>query len=220
MLCDVTTTQGGQMPFQEYPHGQIGFAWPVWSGVDFASVPEAGARMKNRSHTAISHMTKTPNGQGVVRGGEFGQWTQGQTEEAMLRTQNRFPNFQVMALEVTGKGELFFETIVSRNDKLSTLLPAQAGFKSKIQRLYSELAPHLRNGSLMISDEDTAYLRAARDFCRRFPNVPHQNSAMWDVMDYIYWGWKAMNGELLSPHSNGSGPKKHENPFKLMAASR
>lgn len=217
MLCDVSSSDLGQMPYQVFPHKEIVFDWPVWAGVDFASVPEPGARSRHRSHTAIAHLTKHPRGMGIVRGGELGQWTQGQTEEAMLRTQNRYTNFQFMGFDQGGKGELFLENLLSRNPNLTTVIPAPSGSKGKVQRIWEDLGPHLRNGSLMFSDDDTPFLRAARDFCRRFPNMPHPGSAQWDVMDSIHIAWRAMSGALFVAVPREHKPLRSANPYAMMA---
>ena len=99
ILCDVTSMDTSQMPFSSYPVGDIESDWPVWAGVDFATVPEPGARIRHRSHAAIAFITKTPRGQLVIIGGEVEQWTQGEIEDAMTRTQNRFKNFQFFAFD-------------------------------------------------------------------------------------------------------------------------
>ncbi len=209
MLCDVTSMDTSQMPFSSYRHADVESDWPVWAGVDFATVPEPGARMRHRSHAAIAWVTRTPRGQLVLYGGEVNQWTQGEVEDAMIRTQNRFKNFQYMAFDTGGKGEIFFETLMSRHPDMS-VVPAPTSTKAKDQRIFDELSPHLRTADLMLSDEESSeFLMAARNFCRRYPNVPHKAAKAWDVMDAFYMAFKAAQGEI------GRKPKKTNgrNPF-------
>ena len=209
MLCDVDSMDTSQMPFSSYKHEDIQSEWPIWAGVDFATVPEPGARIRHRSHAAISWVTRTPRGQLVLVGGEVSQWTQGEVEDAMIRTQNRFKNFMFFAVDVGGKGEIFFETFMRRHPDMN-VIPMPASTKAKDQRIYDELSPHLRNADFMISDdEDSEYLRGARNFCRRYPNTPHKAAKAWDIMDGAYMGFKAAQGEI---GQKPRGPKP-PNPF-------
>ena len=187
--------------------------WPVWAGVDFATVPEPGARIRHRSHAAIGWVTRTTRGQLVNIGGEVAQWTQGEVEDAMTRTQNRFKNFQFFAVDAQGKGEIFFETLMRRRPDL-VIVPMPPSTKAKDQRIFDEVAPHLRNADLMISDDETDYLRGVRNFCRRYPNTPHKAAKAWDIMDALYMGFKAAQGEI------GHKPrgKPPPNPYKYFGS--
>ncbi len=214
MLCDVTSMDTSQMPFSSFQQKDVESDWPVWGGVDFATVPEPGARMRHRSHAAIAWVTRTPRGQLVLIGGEVNQWTQGEVEDAMIRTVNRFKNFQFMAFDTGGKGEIFFETLMSRHPNMPAV-PMPASTKAKDQRIFDELSPHLRTADLMVSNEESSeFLMAARNFCRRYPNVPHKAAKAWDVMDAFYMAFKAAQGEI------GQKPKKPNgrNPFVLFGA--
>lgn len=214
VLCDVTSMDASEMPFVSYPQTDVKSVWPVWAGVDFATVPEPGARMKHRSHAAIAWVTRTPQGQLVLIGGEVNQWTQGEVDEAMIRTQNRFKNFQFFAFDAQGKGEIFLESFQLRHPDIN-VIPIPPSSKAKGQRIFDELSPHLRTGEFMCSDdEDSPYLRGFRNFCRRYPNVPHKAAKAWDIMDGTYMAFKAAQGEI------GRKPKKKlpPNPFKFFGS--
>ena len=196
MLCDVESMDLSQMPFVSYRHTDIKTEWPIWAGVDFATVPEPGARLRHRSHASIAWITKTPQGQLVLTGGEVSQWTQGEVEEHMIKTQNQFTNFQFMAFDAQGKGEIFLETLMRRHPELN-VIPMPPSTKAKDQSIYDELAPHLRNADFMVSDdEDSEFLRGFRNFCRRYPNTPHKAAKAWDIMDAAYMAFKAAQGEI------------------------
>ena len=214
ILCDVTSMDTSQMPFSSFRHEDIESDWPVWAGVDFATVPEPGARLRHRSHAAIAWVTRTPRGQLVLVGGEVAQWTQGEVEDAMIRTQNRFKNFQFAAFDAQGKGEIFFETLMRRHPELN-VIPAPPSTKGKDQRIFDEVAPHLRNADFMVSDdEDSAYLRGFRNFCRRYPNTPHKAAKAWDIVDGAYMGFKAAQGEIGRKPRGRPKP----NPFKFFGS--
>jgi len=214
LLCDISSEEASELRFQEYPNELVDLAWPVWAGIDFASIPEPGARSRHRTHTAIAHLTKTPEGQAVLFGGEFGQWTQGESEEAIVRTQNMFENFQVAAFENLGKGEIFYETFVQRNPGVH-VIPVHPAFTNKMDRIHTELGPHLRNGSLMISDKRTPFLDLVRRFCRTFPITPHKADPSWDAMDALYHGWRLMNGQIIRPMGKQKEPRV-TNPFAAL----
>ena len=215
MMCDVSSEEASEMPYQEYPHELIEYSWPAWAGVDFASIPEPGQRSQHRSHASICRIMKLPNGTAVIEGGELGQWSQGETEENMLKVQIMFRNFQFGGFETLGKGEIFFETFMARNPD-ARYMPVNPPSVKKIQRIVSEFAPHLRNGSLMVSDKRTPFLDAARRFMRTFPITPHKGDSAWDVMDSIYNCWKAMQGEFLSPFKKESKKRGGGSPWRHM----
>jgi hypothetical protein len=203
-----------QMPFSSYKHSDIESDWPVWGGVDFATVPEPGARVRHRSHAAIGWVTRTPHGQLVLIGGEVNQWTQGEVEDAMIRTSNRFKNFQYMTFDKGGKGEIFFENLMRRHPDMQ-VVPMPTSGKAKDQRIFDTLSPHLRKADLMISDDEgSEYLMAARNFCRRYPNVPHKAAKAWDVMDAFVMAFVAAQGEI----GKKPGKKLPPNPFKFFGA--
>jgi len=214
MLCDVESMDTSQMPFSSFPHGDIKSEWSVWAAVDFATVPEPGARMRHRSHAAIGWITRTPHGQLVIFGGEVAQWTQGEVAEAMLRTQNRFKNFQFFVFDALGKGEVFLENFQRENPDIN-VIPMPPSSKSKAQRIFDDLGSPLRKADLMFSDdEDSPFLRGARNFCRRYPNVPHKAAKAWDIMDAIYMAFMAARGEI---GRKPRGPKP-PNPYMYFGA--
>ena len=87
--------------------------------------------------------------------------------------------------------------------------------KAKDQRIFDNLSPHLRKADLMISDDEgSEYLMAARNFCRRYPNVPHKAAKAWDVMDAFVMSFVAAQGEI----GRKANRPKTRNPFVMFGA--
>ena len=132
----------------------------------------------------------------------------------MLRTQNLFKNFMYFAFDALGKGEIFLENFRKDNPDIN-IVPIPPSSKSKAQRIFDDLNAPLRKADLMISDdEDSEFLRGARNFLRRYPNVPHKAAKAWDIMDAIYMAYMAANGEI------GKKEKKPRqlNPYRFFGA--
>jgi hypothetical protein len=215
-LCDIYASAETEVHVQSYPHEEIDYNWPTWGGVDFASIPEAGSRSKNRSHASIAYLTRKPAGPAIIKGGAFGQWTQDQTEAKISALHNTFGNFMHAGFDTGGKGEVFLERALQRNPGWR-VMPVPHGLPGKTERIFSDLAPHFNDGTLLVSDEETPFLARVRKFLRAFPNTPPKYDAGWDVMDSIYYAWMAMNGNLISMRKKDPYKQRRSSPWKALA---
>jgi hypothetical protein len=151
------------------------------SGVDYASMLEIRGKViqaKNRSQFALAYGCILPSRVCIITGGVLGHYTQLKAEGHVQTVQNKFKRHRTTGIEMNGKGEEFF-AILSRHQEMD-LYPYWTGKSKKETRLEMQLGPWLEMGKIMISDEDTPFLNAARKALAEFP---HGNL---DVLDAIY----------------------------------
>lgn len=223
-LLDLALADVDGLPFQLYPHEYTDLNWPMWIGVDYASVlKEAHKLSKDRSYFAMAYVLERPTGGGVLYGGFVGRVTQAQAEMRMVQAQAMFPNVQGIIFEGDGKGEEALHTFL-RNPNLN-IIPMKTGGRGKKERLERQMSPYLESGVIRISDEDTDFLRFTKRALRKFPNYH------LDTLDALYWALRGMPHMLVADVEHEELPppnslfakflgldrkKKKRNPYALL----
>lgn len=219
-MLDLEASERRVFSYQLYPAGQISSVWPMTGGVDYAGVLDPTRGHPDASHYALAYVAKLPIGGAVVYDGVLEQWTQAEGEESVLTAQKMFPSWTNAVVEGDGKGEEFIAVLL-RHPGLR-IIPMKTGGKSKAERLVKQMGPYLRTGRVRISDGNSKFLNALRNFFNAYPNVERHDPG-WDAADAVYWALRGMPDVLAMPEPQDDGiihfpwekSKVKENPFKF-----
>ena len=183
MLLDVSPKDARRFRFQQIDAGLINPAWPMYGGVDYASVPMFGEISRHRSHYALAYVAQVPAGGAVIHDGVLTQWTRDEGVMAVLRAQDIFEDWRHTGVEADGKGEEFIADLMMHpNLKFQ---PVKTKNVRKEDRLEKYLGPLFNTGRLRLSNASTPFLDTVRRFLNQYPNVVKSDSG-WDALDSIY----------------------------------
>lgn len=172
--------------YQTFPSEMLRHEWPVTGGLDYASVADPTKRNQTQSHMALADLVQTPENLAVVLGGELEQCGMFESLELVKKHQETYPNWQGCGIEGDGKGEDFFQLCAQAPGLRVTM--KKTGGRSKADRQVNDIGFWLKNGKLRVSDAQTPFLNALRQFLNKYPNVGTHDPG-WDCMDAI---WQAM----------------------------
>lgn len=220
-LLDLTARTRRIFKYQSYPAHLVNTSWPMVGGCDYADAPDPTRRHNTSSHFALAYVAKLPEGGAVVYDGVVEQWTQAESEGSIARAQAMFPNWEHTVIETDGKGLTFYNMLYRRPEM--KIYPIKTGGRSKASRLVNELGPWLESGRIRISDADTPFLNAARNFMNKYPTVEEHDKG-WDVMDAIYDAAMGMPDVLVVPPIRDTLPgyerrTRQANPWASLGAS-
>lgn len=204
MMMDLSSAKAGGIRYYTYPKRDVDRMWPCVSGVDPSYTFKERKEFERKSSAfALGNVLKRPQGGAVLEGGILEQCSTNTAANHLAATKSIFQNHQYFAVENVGIGRLFLETMRLINPSLIIVGSDLGGIrmkgeragkaKDKSTRIRTELAPHLENATIFISDEDTEYLNAVRDGLDNFGELdPTKADFRWDALDAFYHAVKAM----------------------------
>ena len=130
--------------------------------------------------------------------------------------------WQFVAIESDGKGVEFVQ-LMTRHPNM-VVYPTPTKGKGKAWRLQHLLQGNLRIGRVKISDADTKYLNALRQFQNRYPEV-NVHDPGWDAADAAITALVNMTDVLQMPSGDEMtwgvyAPKRRANPFSALAHAK
>jgi len=215
-LLDLKMAKETGFKYFTFPNEMIRYDWRMYGGVDFASVRDRlAAATSNRDYFAMARMAKIPTGGAVIVDGDYGHYTQAQSEELIERMQAAYPNWTHTVVEDDGKGEAFVDILLRKPHlKLVPLLTRGRGKRVRQEKM----AALFEIGLIRISDADTPFLNMLR---KSFDDYPDGND---DVRDAVYWAlraapelWVIPDAEKTTEIINESNQKRR-NPFASLGS--
>lgn len=188
-LCDLSSKGLSNYPsWLPYDSQAIDWSWPMTCGADPVNAYRATqGREGSRSHFAMAYGLRTPTGAIILGDGVLVQCTPFEAEQYIARAQMSYTGYRTTVIETHGGGSVFI-SFLQRNPNLRILpsdqLPRIRG--NKAMRQYELLEPLLRTGSLQISDGNSPFLDAFRNYLDRYPNFD-EHAPEWDVADAVYY---------------------------------
>jgi len=199
MMMDMHAARAGGLRYYVYPHQEIDKTMPCVTGVDpsytFRERREYDAKS---SCFAAANVVKRIQGGLVLEGGVLEQCTTQEAAGQLRAIKSRFANHLFFAVENAGIGRLFKQILELIAPELvlidSDLRMERSGkTKNKWDRIKTELAPFLESAVVLVSDEDTEFLKAVRDGLDRFHELePQKADKRWDALDAFYHAVKSM----------------------------
>jgi hypothetical protein len=223
-MLDLEAAQRRVFKYHTYPSHLCQPTWVSLGGVDFASIMDPTRRTSQHSHFALAYVLKRPEGGAVVFDGVLEQCSQAEAEGHIKRAQEMFPAWQGTVVEQVGVGDQFFQMLYRLPDMKIIPMPRGKRLGQKAERLSKGIGPWLENGRVRISDAETPYLTALRQFFNRYPNVTGHDPG-WDAADALYWALTGMPDVLVMPKVSDELPsvepsERAANPFASLGASQ
>lgn len=211
VMMDIRAAKNSGLTYFSFPHGEIDRMWPTQGGADPSyTLKDKTDNTEKNSHFALAYLQKRPIGGAVLAGGVIEKCGLNEAAGFIASSKALYPNYISTVVENVGMGLLFLQSmrlinpsLVLYGSDLGAMRPQgeRAGkAKSKHDRILIELEPYLQNGTILISDEDTPFLRATRDALDNFKDLEEGKAdARWDALDALYHAAKAMPDVLRQP---------------------
>jgi len=190
-LCDITATQGLELHrewLQEWRHDNLRFSYPIWAGVDWASLKNPN--QTNRDNFAMAIGVELPGGGIVLVDGVYERLTTAEAVVRMKAMRDKYPTMRAIGFETLGKGEEVFTTLVQTSNL--PLIPQGVGNKSKSYRYGQILAPAFQSNRIFVTDSPNPFVIAFINEWIEFPAGDHD-----DALDAVFQLAKVALGPLL-----------------------
>lgn len=189
-LCDIDLSKPRNMRYQTYPAHEIKWReWPMILGVDPVGWVKGVSSGQGISHFAAAQLLKTPYNTLVIGDGFVEKIDALQGEERVAEIQRTFAKtYKNASIETNGAGAMWIAMITrNKNIKYHGHNVGELGAGNKKQRQYSFLQPLFASGAILVSDAETPFLNAVREYMDNFPNFP-DDSYLLDVGDALVMG--------------------------------
>jgi len=217
MQLDLEATKGLVLKddwVHEYPAQDIRPSWPVYFGVDYASVADK-KQAENRDYFCLAVMRGIPGGGLVLVDGYRGRISKGEALQLTAAYGAMYPTLRMVGVETHGKGEEYYNDLLLSVDvagKPLPLIPVTHGRVSKPWRIQEWLAPRFQAGRIWMSDTPNEFLMHFKNEWLEFPNAKHD-----DVLDSVYMGAKAAEGAIPSKaeRTHTRARRGKNNPYNI-----
>jgi hypothetical protein len=180
-LCNIEASEGLELKREwllEFPAERIGQTWPIYFGVDYASLSDPNAPTR-RDYFGLAVGAAIPDGGLVLIDGIYERMTQEEAERKLVAFANLYPTLQGIGFETLGKGEVAFNVLL-RTTNLP-LIPSRVGNMQKRVRYGKILAPAFQSGRIRLTDAPNAFIQAFRSEWLGFPVAEHD-----DALDAVF----------------------------------
>lgn len=198
-MCDLESLKGKVLKgewLHVWPLEKIMPSWPVYFGIDFATV-EDKLKDNKRDYFALAVLAVIPWGGAVIIDGFREHLEFFEAVERVKSFAIKYPTLVTVGVEKWGSGEKFKEALLY-NSKLNVLpFPfAGAPVYSKGQRYQLELAPMFVDGRLWVSDAPVAFIE---QFTNEWITWDGGKTATGhdDCLDAVYTACGVAQGHLM-----------------------
>lgn len=189
-LLDIELSKPQNMLYQSFPANQIKWTeWPMILGVDPVGWVKGISQGEGISHFAGAMLLKTPYNTLVVADGFVEKIDALEGEKRVADVQRVYARTYLNAsIEMNGAGAMWIALITrSSGIKYHGHNVNELGKGNKKDRQYRFLQPLFASGSILVSDADTPFLNAVREYLDTFPNFEN-DSYLLDVGDALCIG--------------------------------
>lgn len=186
-LLDVEMSKPQNMRYQPFPAKDIKWnEWPMVLGVDPVGRVKGVSSGEGISHFAAAMLLKTPYNTLVVADGFVEKIDALEGEKRVAEVQRTYHKTYLNAsIEMNGAGAMWIALITrSSGIKYHAHQVGELGRGNKKDRQYRFLQPLFASGSILVSDADTPFLNAVREYLDTFPNFT-DDSYLADVGDSL-----------------------------------
>ena len=227
-LLDVELSKPKNMRYQPYPAKEIGWStWPMTAGVDPVGTVKGVSKDAGISYFAVALMLKSPYNSLVVADGIVEKIDALEGERRLSETQRTYSRtYQGASIEMNGAGTMFI-AMISRTSgiKYHSHTVGEIGPGNKKERQYRFLQPLFASGSILVSDADTPFLNAVREYLDIFPNFD-TGSYLEDVGDALAIGALDVPEIWTKVVAHAAGetiwtkPRTFKDPYAALLADR
>lgn len=228
-LLDVELSKPKNMRYQDFPSKDI--SWNQWQqvlGVDPVAWVKGISTGQGVSHFAAVQLLKTPYNNLVIADGIVEKIDALEGEKRVAEIQRTYGKTYLNAsIELNGAGAIWIATITRNSGiKYHGHPVSELGHGSKKERQYRFLQPLFASGSLLVSDADTPFLNAVREYLDVFPNFD-ESSHLADVGDAIAIGvldipeiWTKVINQAVPNDSIFNMRKRQNDPYNTLLEGR
>ncbi len=213
MLLDLEAMRGDRLKMEwlrYFPADKIDLSWPVFMGIDYASVSDK-LKTSKRDYYALSIFRGMPGGGIILVGGLRAHLTKKEGLDAIARYAAQYNTLQLIGVESLGKGEEFYNDALLLRDMQGGIYPLmkiQHGRKSKGERFEDWLAPRFESGRIWVSNAPDEFITEFENEWGLFDKAQHD-----DCIDAVYMGAVAAEGQLYDRTRDFRQERKQANPF-------
>jgi len=192
-LCDISAAEGLDLKREwliYYPQDKLKDTWPVWGGVDFASLTDP-LHPTDYDYFAMAIGVEVPGVGLVLVDGCYERLSQAEAKQRMELFRRKYPTLQAIGFENIGGGKVALENYLVSSSL--PLLPSGVGNKSKAYRYGKVLAPAFQTGRIRLCETPNPFLTAFRAEWLEYPIGDHD-----DALDAVFHLAKAAIGPLLA----------------------
>lgn len=194
IMLDLGMASTGKLRYYDYPESEIDWTLPVFGGCDPTNDDETLTQTADRSYFALAYVAKLPGHGAVVIDGVLEQCSQLAAENYIVSAQEKFTNWQYVAVENVAGGKGFIQTL-RRNSKIRVVPSGlkdvtDAKIRSKKDRL-SKNSSKFEDMSIRISSANTPFLNALRRAFNQFFDLSEKDYA-FDAWDAVFHAMRQM----------------------------
>lgn len=189
-LLDIELSKPRNMRYQSFPANEIRWnEWPMILGVDPVGWVKGVSQGEGISHFAGAMLLKTPYNTLVIGDGFIEKIDALEGEKRVADVQRTYHRTYLNAsIEMNGAGAMWIALITrSSSIKYHGHNVTELGKGTKKDRQYRFLQPLFASGTVLVSDGDTPFLNAVREYLDVFPNFDN-DSHLLDVGDALAIG--------------------------------
>lgn len=183
LLDDKRARENSGYRYSSFRADLIDWNLPIVGGVDPVYTDKRDGAV---SHFALGYGVRLMTGGVVIADGVLEKCSASQGMDYIIRAQNMFINYQRTWCEIPG-GNIVFIQMVQQNPgiRIAPIESKELGSDKKGDRQYSFLQPLFASGYVYVSDADTPFLNALRNYLLRYPNITDKHAPEWDVADAV-----------------------------------
>lgn len=189
-LLDIELSKPKNMRYMSFPASEI--KWNEWAmilGVDPVGWVKGVSTGEGISHFAGAQFLKTPYNTLVIGDGFVEKIDALEGESRVAEVQRTYSRtYRNASIELNGAGAVWVAMITRGSGiRYHGHNVKDLGAGNKKQRQYAFLQPLFASGSILVSDADTPFLNAVREYLDNFPNFT-DDSYLLDVGDALVMG--------------------------------
>jgi len=174
-LLNIELSRPKNMTYMPFPAQDVMWdRWPMVLGVDPVAWVKEISKGQGLSHFAGAMLLKTPFNSLVVAGGFVEKIDALEGEKRVAEIQRTYAHtFEGASVESDGAGALWIALITRTTGiRYYNHMVSELGPGLKLERQYRFLQPLFACGAIKVSDADTPFLNAVREYLERFPDFP------------------------------------------------
>ncbi len=220
MLLDLEAMRGDILKMEwlhYFPADKIDLSWPVFLGIDYASVSDK-LKVSKRDYFTLAVFRGMPGGGIILTGGIRGHFTKKEGLDALARYADMYNTVQLIGVESLGKGEEFYNDALLLRDmqgKIYPLMKIQHGRKSKGERFEDWLAPRFESGRIWVSNAPDEFITEFENEWGLFDKAQHD-----DCIDAVYMGAVAAEGHLYDRTRDFRSEERAQQPNPYMELAK
>ena len=230
-LLDIELSKPKNMRYMTFPANEVKWnEWAMTLGVDPVGWVKGVSTGEGISHFAAAMLLRTPYNTLVVGDGFVEKIDALEGESRVAEIQRTYSKtYKNASVELNNAGAMWIALVTrSKGIKYHGHNVNEVSTGNKKQRQYAFLQPLFASGSILVSDADTPFLNAVREYLDNFPNFP-DDSYLLDVGDALVMGaldipeiWTkvVVNADVSERVNIWKDNRRRQDPYEALLVGR